>query len=266
MAADTFPVLAGVVSGQRRSLLLWALALAAVTAMYVGLYPSMGGSGEMQELIDQLPEAMVTAFGYDQIGTAGGWISSTVYGLIGPVLLLVFGIGTGARLLAGQEEDGTLELELTAPVSRRRLLAERLLALWLDLVLLVGVVATVTLLIIAALDLEVGLSELLAGTAGLFLLVVGFATLALSIGAVTGRRAMALGATAGVAVLTFVLDALGPTLDAGWMTAVSPFSWYLEDRPLLEGWDLQGLALLAVVPVVAAVVAFVTFDRRDLGV
>lgn len=266
MAAEALPVLSGVVAGQRRSLVLWAVALAAVTTMYVGLYPSMGGSGEMQALIDQMPEAMVTAFGYDQIGTAGGWISSTVYGLLGPVLLLVFGIGTGARLIAGQEEDGSLELELAAPVSRRQVLAERLLALWLDLALLVAVVAGVTLLLVLGMDLEVGMTELAAGTAGLLLLVLGFGTLALAVGAATGRRAAALGATAGLAVLMFVLDALGPTLEAGWMTAVSPFSWYLGESPLTEGWDPQGLLLLAIVPVVSAAVAFVTFERRDLGV
>lgn len=266
MAADTLPVLSGVVAGQRRSLVLWSGALAALTLMYVGLYPSMGASADMQAMIDQLPEAMVTAFGYDRIGTPGGWISSTVYGLIAPVLLLVFGIGAGARLIAGQEEDGTLELELSAPVSRRRLLGERLLALWLDLSLLVAVVAAVTLLLVVGLDLDVPMGHLAAGTVGLLLLVVGFSTVSFAVGAATGRRAVALGAAAGLAVLTFVLDAIGPTVEVGWMTAVSPFAWYLEDSPLSEGWDPLGLLLLAIVPVAAAAVALLTFDRRDLGV
>lgn len=265
MAADRFPVLSGVLALQRRSLVLWSLALAALTAMYVGLYPSMGASPDMQALIDRLPEAMVTAFGYDRLGTAGGWVSSTVYGLIGPVLLLVFGIGTGARLIAGQEEDGTLELELTAPVSRRRLLGERLLVLWIDLAVLVAVVAAVTLLLVVGLDMDLPFGNLAAGTAGLFLLVAGFATLALAIGAATGRRSLALGVAAGLAVLAFALDAIGPTLEAGWMTAVSPFSWYLEDDPLVDGWDLGGLLLLASVPIASAASAFVAFDRRDLG-
>lgn len=265
MVADRLPVLAHVVVGQRRALLGWAIALAAVTFMYVGLYPSMGASGQMEELVDQLPDAMVTAFGYDRIGTAAGWISTTVYGLIGPVLLLVFAIGTGARLIAGQEEDGTLELELTAPVGRRRLLAERLGALWVSVLLLVAVVAGVTTLLVVGLGLDVALGHLLAATTGLALLAGGFGTLALAVGAATGRRALALGSVAGTAVLAFVLDAIGPTLDAGWMTAISPFSWYLEDSPLSDGWDPQGLLLLALVPIVAAVGAFTAFERRDLG-
>jgi ABC-2 type transport system permease protein len=63
-----------------------------------------------------------------------------------------------------------------------------------------------------------------------------------------------------------MLDAIGPTIDARWMTAISPFSWYLDGRPLFSGFDGQGLALLAAVPVVAALAAVVGFRRRDLMV
>lgn len=50
------------------------------------------------------------------------------------------------------------------------------------------------------------------------------------------------------------------------MTAVSPFSWYLDPNPLAEGFDPGGLALLAAVPVLAALVGLATFDRRDVMV
>lgn len=263
MAADTLPVLSGVVGRQRRSLALWSLAVAAVSAMYVSFYPSIGGA-EMESLIEDLPEGLVTALGYDRIGTPGGYLTSTVYGLLGPVLLLVFAIATGARLIAGDEEDGTLEL--TAPVSRRELYAQRLLALVVDVLLLVAVLTLVTWTIVAALDIEVSFMNILAGSTGLLLLVLGLGTLAFSVGAVTGRRTVAVGVAAGAAVLAFILNAIGPTIDAGWMTAVSPFSWFLGNEPLTNGFDLSGLALLAAVPIVAAVVGVLAFARRDLMV
>jgi ABC-2 type transport system permease protein len=265
MAAETLPVLTGVLRDQRRSLVLWGIALAAVSAMYISFYPAMGGS-EMDELIANLPEGFVTAMGYDRIGTPGGYITSTVYGLLGPALLLVFAIGGGARLIAGCEEDGTLELEFAAPVSRRQVFVERLLALWTDILALVAVVTVVTLLLVAALDMEIGLDRVLAGSSGLLLLVLGLGTVALAVGAATGRRAVALGIAAGLAVAAFMLNALGPSLEIGWMTAISPFSWYLENEPLTNGFDVRGLLLLAAVPIVAAVGALVAFERRDLMV
>lgn len=266
MAADTLPVFTDLMREQRRSLVRWGLAVAAISAIYIGLYPTMGTTGEMQAMIENLPEAMVTAFGYEGIGSPGGWMSSTVYGLLGPVLLSVFAVATGARLIAGQEEDGTLELDLTSPVSRRRLLLERLAGLWSSVTVLVLVITAVAIGLVASLDMEVPLDRILAGGSGLLLLVLGFGTLAFAVGAATGRRGIALAAGAALAVVGFVFHAIGPTIDAGWMNAVSPFSWFLQDKPLNNGFDVEGLALLAVIPVASAIAAVAAFERRDLMV
>jgi ABC-2 type transport system permease protein len=265
MAADTLPVLTGVLREQRRSLVFWSIALAAVSAMYIAFYPSIGGSG-MEEMIASMPEELVVAMGYDRIGSAAGYMTSTVYGLLAPILLLVFAIAAGARLVAGDEEDGTLELEVTSPVERRRVFGERLLALWLDVLVLVAVLALVSYLLVLALDMGVGLSFILAASTGLYLLVIGMGTIALAIGAITGRRAIALGVAAAVAVLSFIFNAIGPTIPVGWMTAVSPFSWYLEHEPLTNGFDVPRLLLLAAIPILFAAAGLVRFNRRDLMV
>jgi ABC-2 type transport system permease protein len=265
MAVETMPVMTGVLRNSRRSLLLWAVALAAVSAMYVGVYPAMGGA-DMQSLIDGMPEGLVQALGYDQIGTPAGYISSTVYGLLAPILLLVFAIGTGARLIGGEEEDGSLELEFTAPVGRRQVYTERMLSLWSSVTLLVIVVALATAGLAMGLDLDLSLPNLAAGTMGLWLLVLGFGTLALAVSASTGRRVIGLGVAAGLAVVSFMLDAISPTIDAAWMSAISPFGWYLGERPLQNGFDVQGLILLMLVPIVAGVVGLRFFEGRDLMV
>lgn len=262
---DNVPILADVLARQRRSLLAWGAALAAISTMYLSFYPSMGGDA-MDDLVADLPEEMVTALGYDQIGTAGGWVTSTVYGLLGPALLLIFAIGAGARLLAGEEESGTLELELTAPVSRLRILAERLSALITFVVILVAVVTVVSWILITALDMDVPRDRLAAGSAGLLLLVAAFGSISFAVGAATGRRALALGTAATLAVAAFMFDALGPVVEIQWMSEVSPFHWYLGQDPLINGFDWSGLAKLAIVTVLAWLVAVATYPRRDLQV
>jgi ABC-2 type transport system permease protein len=132
--------------------------------------------------------------------------------------------------------------------------------------LLVTVLTVVSYGLVVALDIDVGFTYLLAGSVGLYLLVIGMGTIAFGIGAATGRRTMALGTAAAVAVVAFILNAIGPTIPAGWMTAVSPFSWYLENEPLANGFDVPRLLLLAAVPIVFAVVGLARFTRRDLMV
>jgi ABC-2 type transport system permease protein len=266
MLADRLPVLAPELRERRRGLVLWSVALAAVSAMYLAFWPAMGLGREMEALVESMPEALVTAMGYEGIGTAAGYLESTVYGLLAPVLLLVMGIGAGARLLAGEEENGTLELELAHPVARRRVVLERMAVLAIGLLVACAAVLATTLALVPLLDMEVAAGAIVATTVGLALLVLLFGLLALAVGAVTGRRAVALGLPAAVAVLTFVADAVAPLVEwGGWLEAASPFTWYLGADPLTTGWDPAGLALLAGVGLLAAVLAVVAFERRDVG-
>jgi ABC-2 type transport system permease protein len=266
MSAETMPVLTGVLKEQRRSLIVWGAALFVVAAFYISFYPSIGSTPAMQEMIDNMPAGVAEALGYDQIASAAGYIGATVYGLLGPILLLVFGISAGARLIAGEEEAGSLELELAHPVDRKRLVVQRWLAVAIDLVLLVIPVAVASILLILALDLDVELVNLVAMTAGLLLFALAFASVAFAIGAATGRRAAALGGTAALAVMAYLAHAIGPQLGGGeWMDKVSPFGWYLANDPLINGWDLEGLALLAAVALIAVPIALVAFSNRDFG-
>jgi ABC-2 type transport system permease protein len=265
MAVETMPIATGVIRNSRRSLVLWGVALAAIAAMYVSVYPAIGGT-DLQSLIEGLPVGMVEALGYDQIGTPAGYVSSTVYGLLAPILLSVFAIGSGARLIGGEEELGALELEFVAPVARSQIYVERMLALWANITILVAVVTLATGAIAFALDLDLSITNLVAASVGLWLLILGFGTVALAAGAITGRKTIGLATGAGLAVVSFMLDAIGPTIEAAWMSTISPFSWYLGERPLQNGVDVSGLLLLVAVPVIAGLLGLRWFERRDLMV
>lgn len=264
--ATGLPVLRWVLIQQRRGLVGWGIALAAVTAIYVSFWPAMGGGEELQALIDGLPEGLVSALGYDGLGSAAGYLESTVFGLLGPILLLVFVIGAAARTIAGLEEDGALELESTAPIARRRVLLERALALLVSVVALCLVAGAVSIVLVVGLAMDVAIGGVLAATLGMALLVLAHGAVTLAIGAATGRRVFALGAGAGLAVAGYMANAIGAMLDDGdWLRTVSPFHWYLGGEPLIEGVGVGYLGLVAVT-CVALVVAVWAYERRDLGV
>ena len=250
----------------RRATILWAIAVAVVSAMYASFYNVMDGP-EMEALIEGMPEGLVAALGYDRIGSPAGYLESTVYGLLGPILLMVFGVTYAARILAGIEEDGGLELELSSGVSRRRVLLERYTAAVLQIAVLALATSLAVGTIVVAMDIDVGFGGLAAGGLGMFLFAVAVASVAFAAGAATGRRAVGLSVGAGLGVLAFMADAFAGMLDDGrWLEAVSPFSWYLSGDPLVEGIDVVGFAGLAALTLVALAVALVTFERRDLGV
>jgi ABC-2 type transport system permease protein len=168
--------------------------------------------------------------------------------------------------VGGREEDGTLELEFAAPIPRRTVYWERLLALWVNTTILVIWVSLVVFFWVVVLGLDVEFVNLVAVTAGMVLFVGGLGTVSLAAGAFMGRRSIGLGAAAGLAVAAFMLNAIGPTIDAPWMEAISPFAWYVGEQPLANGFDWTGLGLLALIPIVAAPFGLWRFQRRDLMV
>ncbi len=260
-------VLSWVLRQQRRALLGWTLAVAAICAIYVSFYPAMGEAGELEALVEGMPEGLVTALGYDAIGSAPGYLESTVFGLLGPILLLVFAVTVAARVIAGEEEDGSLELELAGPINRRSALLQRYAALVVGVLWLCVVVGATTVLLVAALDMEVGTAEIVATTLGLFLLVIAVGSVGFAAGAATGRRAVALAVGAGLAVAAYVANALAGLLDNGaWLEWISPFAWYLGNDPLVAGLSVAGAAGLVALAAVSLGVALVGFERRDLGV
>lgn len=251
---------------QGRSMVLWSLALAVIAVIYVSFYPAIGEQ-QMREMAEMIPEGFAAALGYDRLGDAAGYLTATVFGLLGPALFLVFGIGAGGRFVAGTEEDGTLELELTHPVSRRTVYIERLLGLWANLAILVAVFVAVTIALVVGLDIGVGVGALAAGALGLLLFSLAHATLAFALGAATGRRSIGIGVAAVVAVVGYIADAIGPMVEGvGWLETISPWYWFLGGDPLVAGIDVEGFALLAGLTLVAAVVGLARFRRRDLGV
>lgn len=267
MSADRVPVLVKTLVDARRSLLLWALGLVVVVSMYLPVYPQLADSGSLTASAGALPEELSSALGMADLATAPGYLGGTVYGLLGPLLLLVFATGFGSRAIGGDEEAGTLDLYLAHPLSRRRLVLERFGALAAAIAAFGLVVWGSVAAYVAGLGLDVGAEGVAAASLALTLLVLGFGTLALAVGAATGRRAAALGVTAGTAVLAYLANALAPLVDGlEDVRRLSPFYHLAGSEPLRTGFDLGGILVLAVIPVALLAAAVATFDRRDLNV
>lgn len=263
--AGPTPVARWVLSDSARALALWALALCAIAGMYTSFFPAMESS-DLTDLIDNLPDALVGALGYDQIGSAPGYISASVYALLGPALLMVFAVIKAGRLLAADEENGHVELELTAPVARETFLLGRLVAIWLMILTLCAALTVAEIGFVAALGLDVATGNLVATGMSLAMLGIAIATVTAAAGAVTGRQVAAVAVGGFVAVAGFLFNAIGPQVGADWMTAVSPMSWYIGGEPLINGVALADVLRPALLSAVAAMIGIAGFRRRDLMV
>jgi ABC-2 type transport system permease protein len=249
-----------------RGLVGWTIGILAALFLYLPLYPSFGGEGQMQELIDQLPQELVQSLNYDQIGSGPGYTQATFFGLIGFVLLTIAAVGWGTGAIANDEENGQLELTLAHGVSRGQVFFERTAAVLVKLAWLCLVSFAVVLMLSEPAELEVDTANLVAATTALFGLVSLSAIAAVAVGALTGRRTWSLGAGAGIAVYGYALHALGnQSEDLAWLHDWSPYGWAYADSPLENGWNGTIWSIFALIAVLM-LIGWLVFRRRDVAV
>lgn len=125
-----FEILRNEVSSTSRALFLWCLGVLTAASLYLGLYGSIAEfvSGP-NSMVSQMPEALTKTVGFDAIATGAGYAQSTLYGLLGFVLITIASISWGSSAVAGAEENGRLELTLAHSVSRSGYYLNMLLAL-----------------------------------------------------------------------------------------------------------------------------------------
>ena len=99
---------------RRNAMIGWGLGLCFIPVTYIGLYPSIADQmAAFQEILDL---AIYRAMGFS-MGSFEGYMASTVTNLV-PVILCIYAIINGTGTLAGEEDDGRLELIVALPIPR----------------------------------------------------------------------------------------------------------------------------------------------------
>ena len=230
---------------------VFGTATAAVVSAFASFAPLVGFLGE--------PFAMQTPEGYITFR----YMETTL-----PVLLSIWPILAGARLVRGEEERGTMDVLLATPQPRARLLLEKVAALLLALL----VIALLFALGTVAGEARLGgghvdfVRALLAGL-NLSGLAFFFGMVALLLSQLTTSRRVAAGWASGLLLLSLFLNISGREVSGSWLQFLSPFYYYNLNRPLLPGFQDQPLAALLLVGLSALCIAgsVILFARRDIG-
>jgi ABC-2 type transport system permease protein len=253
---------------QRRALLAWCVSLALLVAMYVAVWPSIHAQPSMTQFLDSMPEAFRALFamaGAD-MSTPVGYVQIELLSFLGPMILLIYAIVAGSSAVAGEEERHTLDMLLTNPVSRTRIVLEKFAAMTIGVIVLSAVTAVALLVEGPFADLRLPAGNVVAAMVHMALLAMVFGTLALALSASTGRAGLSRAVPAVAAVAAYVVNGLGPLVS--WLEPLqkfSPFYQYAGHDPLRNG--LSGLGVLVALASMAAFAALAVagFRRRDVA-
>lgn len=249
----------------RRGLLGWGLGVALTVGLMAALWPSLAGV-DYDSLLSQYPDALKDLFNIREMGTGWGFLNAELFSIVLPAMFIVFAVSRGARLVAGEEEEGTLETLVSLPLLRTRLLLEKAAALAVSIVVLGLVLLAASLVSTTAAGMDVAVRYQVNGALSMSLLGVEFGLLSLALSAATGRRALTVGVGSGLALAAYLLFlAAGLVEELRSYRVLSPFYQATRNGPL--GQDLPLIALsMPAVGLFAVAIAIPVFERRDLRV
>lgn len=249
----------------RAQLLIWTAAVGGLLAICVLLFPEM--KGEMAQVSDIFASmgSFTQAFGMDRLdfGTLIGFYGvecGNVLGLGGAFFAALLGIAALAR-----EEGGrTAEFLLTHPVTRARVIAEKLAAVVAQLLIFNLVNLALAVICIRAIGEPLPARELLLLHAAYLIMQLELALVCFGLSAFLRRGGLGLGL--GLAAIAYFLNLIANIADsAAWLKRVTPFG-YTESADILTSGRLDaGLVLLgACVGVIFAAVGGAYYARKDI--
>jgi ABC-2 type transport system permease protein len=200
------------------------------------------------------------------VDTPGGY-ATWKYGFTILVMAL-WPLLVGARMLRGEEERGSLDVLLTLPRGRLRVALEKLAAMWAALLLMALIIGLLTFGGGKSVSADFSLGDALLFGLNLALICGVFGGIALLISQFTQERRTAAGITGGLLLLFIVVDMLHRVIpNTEWISRLSPIYYYNLSKPLIPSYGANPGAMLVMLAlsILLSGAAIWLFVRRDVG-
>jgi len=250
----------------RLSLLIWSSAIAFMLGICILIYPEM--SSQMTEVSDVFADmgSFSAAFGMDQVsfGEFKGYFAiecGNTFGLGGAFFAAILGIS----MLAKEEKDNTSEFLLTHPISRTRVITEKLFAMTVQIVILNVIVIAVSMLatLIIGESVSVKTFALLFLAYFLLQLEIAFVTFGIS----SFVKNVGLGIGLGMAILFYFVNIVSNLTDElEFLKYFTPFGFadgasIVADNALNGKYVFVGMIFTAV----GILSAFFKYTKKDIS-
>ena len=250
---------------RRNAIIGWSLGLCFFPLVYISIYPQV--ADEMAGLADlEIYQAMGV-----NLGNFADWVGSILIIFL-PLVAAIYGIINGTGTLAGEEEDGRLEMMVTLPLPRWQIVTAKAIALAISSIIMFLVASTVSLLVFQGIESQVETEmvgiDLFTAVMSAWPLVFAMGMIGMFLAAFCSNRRIASIIAAAILIVSY----FGSNLAAS-TSALEPFEpfflfTYLDGtgQAVMDGQQTGDILVLLVIGLVAFALALLFFQRRNLTV
>lgn len=243
----------------------WGIGLALFGSMYISIFP------EAEEQMTGLADLSIyQAMGID-LASFEGFIGSTVVLFI-PILLGIYIIITSTHALAGEEDDGTLELVLAMPLPRWQVVTVKAIAIGFASLLILAIAGVGNGLVLNAIKstvvVDVTFQQLFVAVMNGWPISMVFMMMGLFFGAyLPNRRTAALTLTVIFIASYFSENLAGYVASLDAIEPYSLFAYFDSSVDIFQqGVQAEDVLVLFGVAAVFFVLALLSFSRRNVTV
>lgn len=249
----------------RTAFLIWTAAIGFLLAVCIFLFPEMKGQMDSVNDVFASMGAFTAAFGMDRLnfGTLTGFYAvecGNVLGLGGAFYAALCAVG----ILSKEEKERTADFLLTHPVSRTRIITEKLIAVLIQITAMNIIIYALSVGSIAAVGEAIPWKEISLLHIAYYLLQLELAGICFGISAFLHRGSVGIGL--GIAAVMYFLNLIANIAEtAEFLKYITPFG-YCEGADIVSSGNLDGakLAVGAVIGISGIVIAYLKYTKKDI--
>lgn len=196
-----------------RSLIMWTAILAATYILVFSIYPSLMSDTTkqaMQTALESMPKEMLSTFNMDIVGIedAYGWFKTEGF------MFLVLAGGAysailGSTILLKEESDGTIEFLYSKPVTRNKIVTEKIKCGLLNITIFLGTITIINYICFELLNINVDIKEFLMISLSPLLLFYMLFTICLFISTFMKKTKKALNIAISIVFIEYFMQIIG---------------------------------------------------------
>lgn len=251
----------------KKALFFWCLGILFMAVVGMTKYSASSQDAQaMTDIVRELPTSIQALFGLSQLDMSK---LADYYGILFPfnAIIAVLHAGLlGANTISKEERDKTSEFLYVKPISRSRVLSDKLVAIFNQLIIL-NVVTIIGSFIGVAIfgGGQMITGEIFMFMAAMFGMQLFFAAIGFGLAAALKNTKLATSISAIIVIVTYLLSAIvsmaGDNLV--FLDILTPFKYYDPYTMLYGDFNWLYVVVNAVVVIVAISIGYFCYNRRD---